>query len=83
MLHSSELQRDVAGGEASMDSCREDMKPLHISVMLGIETCNILAGMRQTPLVSLFSLARFCRGFLVFIRVFVEQGRNKEKFSFY
>lgn len=64
-----------------MDACREDMKLLHTSVMLGIETCNLLAGMRQTLPVSLFSLVSVEVSWFL-SELFVQQGRNKEKFSF-
>lgn len=72
------------GGGTSMDACREDMEPLHTSVMLGIETCNLLAGIASNAAGVLVQSGSFLSRFSGFYQsFFVQQGRNKEKCSFY
>lgn len=56
LLHFSKLWKETTAGGDGMDTCREDMKPLHTKAMLGIETW--------------LSVVHFRLGFIVFIRFF-------------
>lgn len=84
-LHFSELWRGFTGGKQHGHS--EDMKTLRTKVMLGIQTCNVLAGMHQTRQTLhhhgvLVQSSSFLSWFYSFHQFFMQQERNKYKFRF-